>query len=139
MLIIHENKETGGICITKPVNDSIDEALAKAVPEDVPYFIVKDSFIPDDYTFRNAWVIDFNSKDSVIEIDLEKAKLIAADILRQGRDEKLQIIEGKMVTAFIGGDTAKLNDLKAQKQALLDITEPAKTAQSIDELKALIG
>jgi hypothetical protein len=75
----------------------------------------------------------------MITIDIEKAKLIAADILRQGRDEKLKVIEGKLVSAFIDGNIAKLDELKDQKQALLDITEPAKTAQSIDELKALIG
>jgi hypothetical protein len=65
MLIIHKNTETGGICITKPVNDSIEVALAKAVPEGVPYFIVEDDVIPNDYTFRGAWTVDFSNPDGV--------------------------------------------------------------------------
>jgi hypothetical protein len=46
----------GGIAIVIPTGElSIEETIAKDVPEGVPYQIVDVSEIPTDRTFRDAW------------------------------------------------------------------------------------
>ena len=40
----------------KPI--AMEELAQKDVPTGVKYKIVEDSFLPSDYTFRNAWEID---------------------------------------------------------------------------------
>jgi len=45
-----------GVAIVIPSGElSIEETIAKDVPEGVPYQIVDESDIPLDRTFRNAW------------------------------------------------------------------------------------
>ena len=62
MRIIFENQDKSvGILI--PSQEWIDlfgiEAIAnKDVPQGLPFWIVEDSFIPSDRTFRGAWEID---------------------------------------------------------------------------------
>ena len=47
----------GGVAIIIPADCglSIEEIIAKDVPEGTEYRIVEDSEIPSDRTFRNAW------------------------------------------------------------------------------------
>jgi len=53
--IIYPNDE-GGVSIVIPTDEaSIDEIIAKSVPEGKPYKIVDVADIPSDRTFRNAW------------------------------------------------------------------------------------
>lgn len=53
-LIIYQTKT--GVAIIHPTGElSIEEVAAKNVPAGVRYKIVKDSDIPSDRTFRNAW------------------------------------------------------------------------------------
>ena len=62
MKIIFEN-DNGGVAVIHPTQEGLDlftikELAIKDVPHGKPYWIVKDSFIPDDRTFRNAWELD---------------------------------------------------------------------------------
>ena len=62
--IIYENQDKS-IGILIPTQECIDlfgiEAIAKKdVPQGLPFWIVEDSFIPSDRTFRGAWEIDEN-------------------------------------------------------------------------------
>ena len=62
MKIIYKN-EDGGISVITPTPESlksmtIEEISQKDVPTGLPYKIVEDSEIPEDRTFRGAWVID---------------------------------------------------------------------------------
>ena len=62
MRIIFENKDKS-IGILIPTQECIDlfgiEVIAKKdVPQDLPFWIVEDNFIPSDRTFRGAWEID---------------------------------------------------------------------------------
>ena len=53
--IIYPNDQ-GGVSIVIPTSEaSIDEVIAKSVPEGKPYKIVDVADIPTDRTFRNAW------------------------------------------------------------------------------------
>lgn len=62
MKIIYTN-EDGGVSIVIPTDEAlsimtIDEIAKKDVPTGLPYKIVEDSEIPEDRTFRDAWVVD---------------------------------------------------------------------------------
>ena len=66
MKIIYKN-EDNGISIIHPTeealkNYSINQIAGKDVPEGIPYWIVEDSAIPEDRTFRNAWEFDYTIK-----------------------------------------------------------------------------
>lgn len=62
MKIIYKN-ENGGVSIVTPTEEAlsfmaIDEIAKKDVPTGLPYKIVEDSEIPEDRTFRDAWIVD---------------------------------------------------------------------------------
>ena len=62
MKIIFKN-EDNLIGIITPTNEAlsfatIEQIAEKDVPNDLPYWIVEDSIIPTDRTFRSAWEID---------------------------------------------------------------------------------
>jgi hypothetical protein len=62
MKIIYKN-ENGGVSILHPTEEAlsfmtIDAIAKKDVPTGLPYKIVEDSEIPEDRTFRDAWIVD---------------------------------------------------------------------------------
>ncbi len=62
MKIIYKNKDNS-IGIITPTDEALSfatiEAIAeKDVPRNLPYWIVEDSVIPTDRTFRSAWEIN---------------------------------------------------------------------------------
>ena len=64
MKIIFKNKDNS-IGIITPTSEAlsfatIEQIAEKDCPYNLPYWIVKDSVIPEDRTFRSAWEIDEN-------------------------------------------------------------------------------
>ena len=64
MKIIYKN-EDNSIGIITPTNEAlsfatVEQIAEKDVSKDLPYWIVEDSSIPEDRTFRSAWEIDEN-------------------------------------------------------------------------------
>ena len=62
MKIIFKNKDNS-IGIITPTNEAlsfatIEQIAEKDCPHNLPYWIVEDSIIPTDRTFREAWTID---------------------------------------------------------------------------------
>ena len=62
--IIYKNKDNS-IGIITPTSEAlsfatIEQIAEKDVPHNLPYWIVDDSVIPTDRTFRSAWEIDEN-------------------------------------------------------------------------------
>ena len=62
MKIIFKNPDNS-IGIITPTDESLSFATViqvseKDVPHDLPYWIVEDSIIPEDRTFRSCWEID---------------------------------------------------------------------------------
>lgn len=61
--ILYQN-EQGGLSILIPSGlISVAECARKDVPAGKPYFIVEDSVVPSDRSFRDAWEVDFSSPD----------------------------------------------------------------------------
>ena len=65
MKILYEN-ENGNVIIVHPTEEvlaytTIDVIAKKDVPSGISYWVVEDSAIPVDRTFRDAWELDLTS------------------------------------------------------------------------------
>ena len=62
MKIVFKNEDNSIGIITPSIEAlsfaTIEQIAEKDVPKDLPYWIVEDSAIPTDRTFRSAWEID---------------------------------------------------------------------------------
>lgn len=58
MKIIFPNG-SGGVAVVIPAAGFSVEDCLSAVPTGSPYLIVEDDVIPEDRTFRDAWMADF--------------------------------------------------------------------------------
>jgi len=86
--------------------------------------------VPSDRNFRGAWVLN----GSVISEDLNKAKEIFADKIREARTPLLAALDTDYMRALEqGADTAAI---VASKQALRDAPTAGDAATTIAELKA---
>jgi hypothetical protein len=77
--------------------------------------------IPEDRTYRGAWTD--TSAEEVVDIDIDKAKLIHVDRIRAERDLQLAVLDVEIEKAEDVGDTVLLTDLRAKRQALRDLPE----------------
>lgn len=58
-VILHQDPDTNMVIITYPSGElSLIETANKDVPTGVEYWIVNKNDLPDDRSFRDAWVID---------------------------------------------------------------------------------
>ena len=148
----------GGVSVTRPgyddplrPADDTDAALLERVIErsvlgrvdsngdgvckDGIYHIVPDSDIPQDRTFREAWVCSNGS----IKTDMIKARAIHMDRIRAARDEKLAALDVPWMKAVEAGDSAAQAAIVGQKKQLrdipqtLDLTE-ARTAGALQAI-----
>ena len=121
---------------TKEYKGTIEDLLKKVVPEDClgSADIVEADTIPDDRTFRNAWV---TSKGKSAEIDLSKAKEEAKIKVRQARTPKLQELDVAYQRADEDGDADAKKAVADKKKVARDATKDTKitNADSIDKLK----
>ena len=100
---------------------------------------MEDSAIPTDREFRNAWTD--TTPELVIDIDMAKARTIYLDRLRIKRDSELALLDIEALKAIEQGDTATLQTVAAQKQALRDLPETIsadlEAAKTVGDLKAI--
>ena len=81
--------------------------------------------VPTDRQFRDAWAIsDVNS--GVIEVDMDKAREIYKDKLREARDAEWKALDAAMMRALEDGSDKK--KIIARKQELRDATDHPKIA-----------
>jgi hypothetical protein len=60
--ILYENPFTGIVCVVYPSGEStLDYIIKHAIPKDCSYWIVQDTDIPEDRSFRDAWELDSDS------------------------------------------------------------------------------
>lgn len=124
----------GNLAIVIPTGEiSIDEVIAKDIPNDAEYKIVDEAEIPQDRIFRNAWKYD---KTKPLDVDMIKAKNISHDIRRR---ERAKLFKELDVQATIPSMSA---EAETKRQAIRD--NDAIKQQNIDlattpeELKAIL-
>jgi hypothetical protein len=86
--------------------------------------------VPANRDFRGAWVLS----GSVISEDLNKAKEIFADKIREARKPLLEALDTDYMKAL--ETSADTTQIVADKQALRDAPTAGDSATSIAELKA---
>ncbi len=75
--IIYKTEEGVSIIVPSPNwTGTIEELAAKDVPSGSEYWIVEDSDLPSDKTYRNAWEIN----DGVVSVNSTKAAAMDAEV-----------------------------------------------------------
>jgi hypothetical protein len=92
--------------------------------------------IPTDRTFRNAW----RGKGNKVEVDMDAAREIHRDHLRELRAPKLAELDTAYIRADENNDQATKVRIAKQKQALRDVTDdPAiDAAKTPEKLRAAV-
>ena len=127
-MLIALKKNDGSVSIMKVIKDGVDiDEEVKKVPglsdKVESWNEIDESSVPKDRYFRNAWTHD-------LSIDMDKAKSIHMDVIREKRDEKLKELDI---------ETLKGNDVQEEKQALRDLpqTFDLSKADTPEKLKKL--
>lgn len=92
---------------------------------------------PLERTFREAWTFGGNPEDGIISIDMDKARDIWRDKIRQARAEPLLALDAAFMKALeTGADTSAI---AARKQYLRDAPADPRinAATTPEELKAI--
>ena len=116
--------------------NTMDNVLIKCVPENCrdSANVVEVDTVPSDRTFRNSWV---TSKGKSVEVDLDKAKVIAKEKVREARVPKFQELDIAYQRADEGGEADNKKAVADKKKVLRDSTANTKItyADSIDKFK----
>lgn len=119
---------TVGIMLLINENSSVEACIAQWHESEKSKVIshreISEQDLPTTREFRDAWcdVTDLPT----IDIDLTKAKEIQLTRLRFARNELLAKTDVDMLRATEIGNVDEINQLKQQRQALRDVTEPLK-------------
>lgn len=91
--------------------------------------------IPAERTFRSGW--EANTDTNVISVNMDKAKDIWRDKIRQARVEPLAVLDTAYMKAL--ETSADTTQIIADKQALRDAPalSSISSASTVDELKAI--
>lgn len=105
------------------LNDKTEDEILtwianKDVPQGITYRIIDKTILPNDRTFRNAWI----DNGTTITHDLVKAKNIKRDFFRVIRKPLLAALDAQYLKADEAGDTALKQAIAAKKQELRDVT-----------------
>jgi hypothetical protein len=130
-IIVHNH--TNGIAATTiPILDcglTLQQIIDKDIPKDVEYIVIDSSQLPQDFSFRDAWVL----QNKEVIVDLSKAKEITKNRLRREREPLLAAQDVLFNKALeTGADTSAI---VAEKQRLRDITKLADEATTLEQLK----
>jgi len=115
---------------------TIDDLLIKSVPENCrdSADIVDVDTVESDRTFRNAWVTE---QGKSVEVDLDKAKILAKEKVREARIPKFAELDVAYQRADEAGDSDAKAAVVVKKQTARDATADTKItdADSVDNLK----
>lgn len=131
MKVIIFTNDSGGVSVCAPTGELDMEAVkAKDTPEHS--MIVDDSELPQGHGWAfNAWELS----DGVVSVNLDKAKTITKERLRQEREP---LLAAQDVAFQRAQETqADTTAIVAEKQRLRDITNLVDSCTTLDELKTL--
>lgn len=142
--IIYETEE-GDLAVVMPASNtrlSIEEIAEKDVPEGRPKDFINLDQLPVRRIFRKAWMYDFSDEmksRKYVEIDMEKARAVTQDIIREERRPILETLDIEYMRATEAKDESKMESIAALKQVLRDLPadpriEAAKTPEELEHL-----
>jgi hypothetical protein len=102
------------------------------------YRIVTREDIPVDQTYRNAWRLS-DTEEQLISIDLDKAKDIWKNRMRQARELLFPKLDTQYFIALERGTPEDQKAIANRKQLLRDVTQlpELEAARTIEELEAV--
>jgi hypothetical protein len=131
-VIIYTN-ENGGVTVTIPApefleTNTIEEVQIKDTPAG-SIIVDKDSLPNEHMNFFDAWELN----GTTVTVNLDKAKAITKERLRQERAPLLQVQDVAFQRAL--EQQQDTSEIVAEKNRLRDITKLADEATTLDELK----
>lgn len=113
-----------------------EDLIKQTVPAGIEWAEVHIDDVPSDLYFFHAWEL----KDKKIHINLEKAKDIHIDFLREDRDKKLAHLDKEMMIAIERGDEVKKVEVASKKQQLRDMPKDPvfHAASNHEELRQIV-
>lgn len=134
-MLLELTRADGGVSLLRVVKGATQDAVDKwAVTHGAPAAVreIKETDIPSDRTFRDAWVPG-------LTVDMPKARDIHMGRIRSARDVELAKQDLEYIKADERGDAAEKARVATRKQALRDIpqTFDLSGASDPDTLKAL--
>lgn len=121
--IVYTNEE-GMLCVVHPNPEYLASHTMQDLAESLNlsnYRIVNASDIPEDRYFRNAWKQESNK----VDVDVDKAKDIHIDKLREERNERLKELDVSFQIAMEQQSTQEMSEIASYKQELRNMPETA--------------
>ena len=112
-------------------SEALEELAIRHIPANVVWYIIEESQLPPDETFRDAWIIE----NSLISVDIVKAKEIWLNKFRKARNPILSLLDIEFMRAVEKGDINLQNEIASKKQILRDITL-TELPNTTEEIKA---
>jgi hypothetical protein len=139
--IVYTRPDDGGVSILRFVAPQLPKEapsayyarMAQGVPADaLDVHLVDLASIPTDQTFRAAW----RNRGGQIFVDMDHARELHRDRLRQERGEELLRLDVEFMRALEQGDEVQKQEIIARKRALRDATHHPciLTAQTPEQL-----
>ncbi len=151
-VIVYQDPETGRAVVlvpayhdrARPQGDTGEALLRRIIERSVPrgpdgaqaaYWVVDDTQVPADRTFRDAW----RCAAGAVDVGLPQARGIHMDAIRRARDEALSRLDAPYLEAVEKGDAGRREEVARRKQALRDIPQtfdlaPAATPEELEDL-----
>lgn len=131
MKSIYYKQENGSLGITAFMNEEVAEKTIESFKENnIPFGEITESTQIDDFFF-DAYTVSDNAE---VEVNFTKAKEIQKNKWRYLRISILEKLDVEFMRAIEVGDTSKQDLIKAQKQALRDVTSIG-LPDSLEEIK----
>ena len=124
MRIIYTNEE-GLLGVMYPSFGKTLEQFLQDVPKGVDHESVEDTYIPNDETFRRAWVHDKTDSPQKISVNVALARDISLARVRANRETLFAVLDKDYVIAQrTGADTSELD---TKRLTLLAATDDLKS------------
>lgn len=114
---------------------SLIVAMYAAGPQPTGYRVVRESDLPGDRSYREAW----RDTGTVIDHDMVRAREIHLARVRVARVERLSELDNEWMRATGQGDRPAADAVEAERQRLRDLptTLGVEACNTVEELKAL--
>ncbi len=93
------------------IDQSLKQIIESDIPDELEYKIINIDDLPKDRTFRNAWTMD-------LTIDMESARDIWREKIRQARDKALADLDVPYMRALEENDKREMQTISNKKQTL---------------------
>jgi len=139
MKLIAITRADGGLSLMRIIGDAlaadeIEKWKTTAPGQYISHIEVDEENLPQDRAFRDAWMLTGDQ----VQIDMERAREIAKQCVRQRRRELFPDWDVEWMKAQESGDAARMAAVAAVRQTLRDATDVSRltAAADPDALKA---